>query len=261
MQKLNLKKGLLGIFIALFASLGAMLFIPQEDVYKPVETANNIEYVIVAGHGDADNGQYLTPGKRSPIWPDGHQVLEGRSTKLYALELTASLESAGLDATILNPLPYDMSLQERTKRINDMYKQDKRLFVIYVHHNAQQLTNANYVDKLGNKGFLSVADGGATGAESYTSVGRTRSDTFNNDYLIPQLEKDIPEVAWRYGSGTKGKEANFYVLKNTIPPGVLIEWCFMTTYPDSQKISSKDIRTRWVQSVTNACLNYENSLC
>lgn len=267
-MKITRTKGIVGLIIALILSATAVVFTPQREkdkkqenqVYKPLADANNCLFVIVPGHGGKDNGKYYTGGKRSPIWPDGHQVLEGVSTKLYAYELTASLMKEGLDVIMLNTQNRDMTLQERVNQVNALYSIDKRVVAIFIHHNAQQTYTAPYYDCFGNRGYLSIDQGGATGAESYTSIGLTEADNFNNNFIIPQFEKDMPDIKWRYGYKQKGKEANFTVLAYTKCPSVLEEWLFMTTYTDSQMIASDSLRQIWVSTMTKSCANYDKSL-
>ena len=40
---------------------------------------SNFIWLLDSGHGglDPDTGEYVTPGKRSPVWDDGTQYFEG----------------------------------------------------------------------------------------------------------------------------------------------------------------------------------------
>ncbi|NCU27398.1 hypothetical protein EOM86_11895, partial [Candidatus Nomurabacteria bacterium] len=110
----------------------------------------------------------------------------------------------------------------------------------------------------GMRGYTSVAAGGATGMESFTSVGWTESDNFNENYLIPELRRAMPDIRWRGGkNGNLGKEAGFYMLRNTDCPAVLIEWNFMTTYDPDAKIILDPARQRtYVDAIYNSIDRY-----
>lgn len=43
------------------------------------------------GHGGLINGEYQTPGKRSPIWDDGSQLFEGELNRAIVARIAESL--------------------------------------------------------------------------------------------------------------------------------------------------------------------------
>jgi N-acetylmuramoyl-L-alanine amidase len=201
---------------------------------------SEILVIIRAGHGTRYKNKYLTAGKQSPQWPGGLKVYEGISCMELAYDLAQKLMKADIECVIINPYNTDMTLQEEVSRVNYIYANDKRAILLNIHHNAQPTANADYTDFEGFKGFYNTQ--GATGIESYTSPGQTISDTFNNSFIIPELEKVFADVVFRYGSKTKGKEANFTVLTATSCPSILVEWMFMTTYWDCNFIANETKR-------------------
>lgn len=245
---------------ALIVSLA--IFLKNEQVATSFSHVQQIEksaicVYLVAGHGNVYNGAYLTPGKQSPTWRDGLKVYEGKSNKELTYKLAYELSRKDIDVTIINNLNFDMSLQERVAKINSLYSTDNRGIAIFLHHNAQPTTNADYTDFEGLKGYY---NNGATGIESFTSVGQTTSDIINNQFIIPELEKELPGMNFRYGKGTKGKEANFYVLTYTHCPAVLIEFGFMTTYSECVIIADECYRDIYVQALANAIKKYNEYL-
>ena len=155
------------------------------------------------GHGGVIDGVYQTSGKRSPIWSDGSQLLEG----VFNREITSILEelciSNGIECELIAPELTDVSLKERTLRANKIYRERKDAILISIHANGFSKESAN-------------------GFEIFTSKGVTKSDaiakTISKEYLLEMNELKNRGI----------KEANFYMVKRTHCPAVLIECAFMT---------------------------------
>ena len=43
----------------------------------PTSSESKYLWIFDNGHGGVVDGVYQTPGKRSPVWPDGQQLFEG----------------------------------------------------------------------------------------------------------------------------------------------------------------------------------------
>ena len=83
-----------------------------------------------------DNGHgYDTPGKRSPIWPDGSQLFEWEFNRDIVSRIEILLKKAGISCVRLVPEKEDISLSERCKRANTIAKQSDCL-LISIHANA-----------------------------------------------------------------------------------------------------------------------------
>lgn len=231
----NNSKGIIGIAGGILAVIGSVIF----GVTKVVPTELPILHaIVISGHGGEDNGVYQTAGKQSPRWPDGIKIYEGIQNRLFGYMLCASLIDANIEVTFINGYNFDLSLQERALRVNAEYDRlkainpDMHIIAVSLHSNAQIPTNADYTDNEGQRGYTSAAAGGAIGIETYTTKGWTASDNFNENYLMPKLMSKLPEFTFRRGFKQKGKEANFYILRATKCPIVLIEFGFMTTWTD-----------------------------
>lgn len=221
---------------------------------------SKIHVYIRYGHSRRWFDKYLTTGKQSPEWPDGLKIYEGISNYELALDLVRKLSAADIEATLVNNYAYfDMSLADEVKIVNYEYAKDRRIILLDLHHNAQPTDKADYIDNYGQKGYLN-SEYGATGIESFTSPGKTFSDSINNYYIIPELEKALPEFKFRYGKGTKGKEANFYVLSNSNCPAILIELGFMTTYTDCSKISNYKVRDAYTTAICAGFVKLNNDM-
>lgn len=165
-----------------------------------------------------DNGHGIdTPGKRSPVWPDGSQLFEHEFNRAIANEVMVGLSYLGIPAHLLVPEPFDIPLPERVKRVNNIASREKCLLVS-IHANA----------------------GGGTGWEIFTSPGKTKSDEYATIFFdfAKQL---LPDFRMRsdYSDGDPDKEAEFYMLTKSICPAVLTENLFMDTEKDCRFIMSK----------------------
>lgn len=165
-----------------------------------------------------DNGHGIdTPGKRSPVWPDGSQLLEWEFNRAIANEVMVGLNYLNISAHLLVPEPFDVSLTERVRRVNTIASSEKCV-LISIHANA----------------------GGGTGWEVFTSPGETTSDKYAA-ILFDVARRLLPEFRMRadYADGDPDKEAEFYMLTKTICPAVLTENLFMDTEQDCRFILSK----------------------
>jgi N-acetylmuramoyl-L-alanine amidase len=164
-----------------------------------------MKVILDNGHGKD------TPGKRSPIWADGSQLMEWKFNREIVAIIHKTLQSSGIESVIIVPEEHDVPLQERVNRANLIYKDDKNSFLISVHGNA----------------------GGGSGFEVFTSVGQTESDIIAQFFAIECI-KVIPHLRFRSDETDKDKdkEENFYILKHTNCPAILTENGFMDNLND-----------------------------
>lgn len=177
----------------------------------------NYHFLLDAGHGGLVNGVYVTPGKRSPVWPDGRQLFEGVFNRLVVRQIAQLCQNAGIQCTIIVPEEQDISLAERVRRANKIASTGKCIY-LSVHSNA----------------------GGGTGWEIWTTIGKTKSDIIA-EIFYQVAQKHFPTFKMRsdISDGDHDKEENYYVLKNTNCPAILTENFFMDTLkPDCEFIMS-----------------------
>ena len=53
---------------------------------------SNYLWIFDNGHGGLVDGVYQTPGKRSPVWPDGKQLFEGEFNRAIVNRLMDKLQ-------------------------------------------------------------------------------------------------------------------------------------------------------------------------
>jgi N-acetylmuramoyl-L-alanine amidase len=172
------------------------------------------------GHGLLDEkGVYVTPGKRAKL-PDGTMVYEGIENEKYVIALAKHAKEAGFKVIYTIPPKdfKDMSLVDRVKKANNHPNKNSMLFVS-VHNNA--------------------ANGTATGTEIFTSIGQTLSDVYAES-ILRTYQTVYPERRLRVDrtDGDLDKEANFYVLRHTHMPAILIEYGFFDTPSDYAWLSN-----------------------
>lgn len=174
-------------------------------------------WILDNGHGGIINGQYVTPGKRSPIWPDGSQLFEGVFNRIVVRKIHAMCQSNGIKSVILVPSEKDVSLATRVKEVNKIAKTTPSILVS-VHANA----------------------GGGTGWEIWTTPGLTKSDAIATEFFV-SARNFLPTFKMRTDFSDKDpdKESLFYILRYTNCPAILTENLFMDTYdPDCKFIMS-----------------------
>ncbi len=185
----------------------------------PHQTESKYLWILDNGHGGMVDGVYQTPGKRSPVWPDGTQLFEGEFNRAIVDRLMKKFESNGIDAINLVDVPKDISLPERVDTANRLARSSlKKCIYVSVHANG-------YTDESANGWCV------------YTSQGQTKSD----DIATVLFEKAAREFKGEYmrsdtyRDGDVDQESNFYVLINTSMPAILSENFFMTNYDNCHK--------------------------
>ena len=189
-----------------------------------------------------DNGHGSnTPGKRSPVWKDGSQLLEWEFTRDVARRIKRKLdEIEGIDGVLLVPEVTDIALTERANRANKYVKEHgaKNCVFISVHANA----------------------GKGTGWEAFTTKGTTNSDKFATIFYECATEKWGKDWAIRKDSsdGDPDKEENYTVLVKTNCPAVLVEYFFMDTEKDCKYINSEIGREDCADVAVSAIIRWAN---
>lgn len=175
------------------------------------------------GHGTLDkNGNYVTPGKRASF-PSGEKVYEGVENNKYVMALAKYAKEAGFNVvySVLPSNHLDVSLTERVTKANK-HPSKNSMFFLSVHNNAS-------------------GTGQAQGTEIFTSKGQTLSDIYA-EHILKQFKSILPHRKLRTDTVDKDldKEENFYVLRATLMPSVLIEYGFFDNYEDYKWLSDEN---------------------
>lgn len=187
-----------------------------------------------------DNGHGKdTRGKRSPLWPDGSQLLEWEFNRDIVCRLTEMLLRDGRSYEVLVPEMSDVPLSERCRRANEIYDREAgNCILISVHGNA----------------------GGGTGWEAYTTRGETKADGLAS-LLYEEAEWEFIRDGWRirkdFADGDADKESDFYILRHTKAPAVLTENFFMDNERDCRLMLSAEGRERIARVHFNAIKRFK----
>lgn len=205
--------------------------------------ASKYKYLIDPGHGGMVNGKYVTPGKRSPKFEDGSQLFEGVNNRDLTKRLIANLQSENIDCIDIVASEQDISLETRVQRANKQHQIKKSLYISIHSDAAGDGTNWH----------------SASGISVYTSKGQTKSDEFAQIIFDELHEQFGDTVKWRTetSDGDKDKEEDFYVLRNTNCPAVLLELGFHTNKEEAKKMLTPEFKNKVVLAITYAVKKFE----
>jgi len=175
-------------------------------------------WVLDPGHGGVLDGVYQTKGKRSPVWEDGTQYFEGEGNRNLAKKVADILDDLGISYvyTVEPDDPTDIPLAARTNFINKLNYKLK--MVVSIHSDAFSAPQAH-------------------GWSVFTSPGETTSDKVATVFykeFVKMFPEETVRDSWR--DGDADKEANFYILKKTKCPAILLENFFMTNPRECKEI-------------------------
>jgi N-acetylmuramoyl-L-alanine amidase len=161
------------------------------------------------GHGMS------TPGKRTPMLPDGRVMRENEFNRAVAALLDVHLRRCGFRTLLVAPTDEDTPLNTRTAAAN----RAKANFYISIHANA-------------------FGDGWneARGIETYYYTGSKegqKAATIIHRQLM--LGTPLPNRGVKF-------RADLAVLRDTNMPAVLVECAFMTNLPDAMLLLSEAYR-------------------
>ena len=176
-----------------------------------------------------DNGHGLnTPGKQTPLFPDGTIIKEWEFNYPTAKKLGALLEAHGLKVLYVSPTEEDTPLATRTKLAN----QAKTDLFVSIHYN-------------GYKGVW----GSHGGIETYHYPGSTKGKALA-EVIQEQL---IKSTRWR----DRGvKTANFHVLRESQMPAVLVECGFMDNPEEAAMMLEESHQQRCAEAICRGILTY-----
>jgi N-acetylmuramoyl-L-alanine amidase len=198
--------------------------------------------VLDFGHGGIDkDGNYTTAPAKMFKFPNDEVAYEGViNRQIGGLVYTHLRNHRELNTicTVKEDDPRDISLGYRVRVANALPA--KETLFISIHCNA----------------------GGGTGFEIFTSKGTTKSDALA-EAIANSVEDLYEEVGLRlrydFSDGDKDKEADFYVLRKTNGPAVLLECGFFDHPKDFALLKSTEFQCKLALRIYKGILNYINS--
>lgn len=185
--------------------------------------------LIDAGHG------INTKGKRSP----DESLLEWEWNMKTAQIVYNLLKDCGCDVELIKPEQKDIPLSERVRRVNK-YGRDSLL--VSIHVNALG-TGQEWMK--------------ARGWSIWTTEGVTESDTVA-EYIWSEAVKmwGKERVRKDMSDGDKDYEDDFYILRKTVCPAVLVENFFMDNKQDCKYLLSEKSNSECAAVIINGILKY-----
>ena len=195
--------------------------------------------IVDCGHGGIDsNGKYTTAPAKMHTFDDGTVAYEGKYNREIGKRVGDYLEELCYNVfyTILPSSARDIKL---SSRVNFANKFDKNTTMFVSFH-----SNASPSHK-------------ARGFEIFTSVGETRSDIIAT-YIAEEVIDEFPNLRFRtdYSDGDIDKESQFYVLRKTFCPSVLLENLFFDNRSDFELLRSVTFQKRLSWRISQGIIRY-----
>ena len=192
-----------------------------------------MKVLLDAGHG------IDTAGKRSP---DG-SLREYLWNRQVAGQVASLLSAEGYDVEMVVTETEDIPLKTRAKRVNDICKKigAGNALLLSIHANAA-----------GNGAWMN-----AQGWCCYTTKGITKSDkaaecmysAFEAEFKDRKMRKDPSD-------GDRDWEQDFYIIKNTSCPAVLLENFFYDNKEECEWLLREDTKARIAKAIVQGLKLY-----
>ena len=180
---------------------------------------SNYKWLLDAGHGGILNGRYATAPAKQFKFPDGLEVYEGLINRQITNKLTTLLQSAGIDFALVYDEHLDTPLAERVAIADYIYAKYKNAIYLSIHSNA----------------------GGGKGFEVFTGKGQSNSDKIAFAFCVKYIEhfKNRFPLRKDESDGDADKEEDFYVLRKTDCPALLVENLFFDNREEAEFLISE----------------------
>ncbi len=202
--------------------------------------------LLDAGHGGLDfSAKYTTKpslGKRIEFpdleLHDNGWFYEGVGNRALAWQFASRAINEGFPVSFVMDTVKDTPLYFRTLAANKIYKNHRNSFLISFHSNA----------------------GGGKGWEIFTSRGNTKSDILATEIYKATNSRMARVYRTDWSDGDPDKEKNFYILKKTSCPAVLIEHGFFDNRTEVQDLVDMKILSKFSDATWQGVKNYMKRL-
>ena len=190
-------------------------------------------YILDPGHGaiNPESGRYMTSGKRSPIFEDGSVLFEGVENRRKVKAIIQLMNENKLECVDIVNDWRDVPLRERVDQANELASTRKCIY-ISIHSNAY------------GRGWTRP-----TGI----SVHQFNLNSQIGNIFHQELSCNFDGITTDRGI----KESDFYVLRHTTCPAVLLELGFHSNKEEAKKIMSDEWIKLVAKSVVDSCLILE----
>lgn len=199
--------------------------------------------LIDCGHGGIDpkSGKYTTAGKRahhpSQVFHNDGWFYEGVFNRQIGRKVALMLMSAGVPVVYVHHEHNDRTLKERVNSANLMHRTTPCLY-FSIHANA--------------------ANTRARGFEIFTSVNASKTSQDIATDIYEGVEGLTQyRLPMRKGAGNeKFKRENFYVVRHTVMPAVLVECAFFDNLEDALLLNRCDFQTDMAAVFAKVLIEY-----
>ena len=199
-----------------------------------------------AGHGGIDpvtkKYQALTGGKQfthpSGTFHEGRTFYEGVFNRQLAGLLEQALRAQGVDVVKVYHPTTDTTLQNRVDTANTHHALVREGVFVSIHANA--------------------ANTKARGFSIWTTKGRTASDALASS-IFQAVDSALGKTIQMRQDRTDGDhdyEENFFVLRNTRMPSVLIETLFFDNLQDATLLNNPQFQRQMADAIAQGILNH-----
>jgi N-acetylmuramoyl-L-alanine amidase len=196
-------------------------------------------YIFDAGHGGLhpETGEYQTAGKR--MVKDGTVFYEGVNNRDNVFRILEAMEEADLEAIDIVNDWRDIPLNERVRRANELARGRKCVY-ISIHSDAN--SNGTQWNQ-------------ASGIGTYVYKNGSSNSNALAKYMNQELVCNFSGIA----KDRRVKKCEFYVVRKTNCPAVLLELGFHTNEKEVKLMQGEDWKNRVVKSIVDACQIFESN--
>jgi N-acetylmuramoyl-L-alanine amidase len=199
-----------------YVILGGLASVQQKVVSQISGPLAGLTIVVDPGHGGHDPGAI------------GNKLVEKEIVLDVGTRLKNKLDDAGSYVIMTRYNDTYVSLENRVKKAEEV---GANAF-ISIHVNSYNGTKPN-------------------GTETYWNSLHSSEDS---KALANEIQKELVENLGTYNRGIK--EANFYVIKHTTMPSVLVEIAFISNPNDARKLADSGFREKAAEAIYQGILNF-----
>lgn len=254
----------LGASFQAYAKSDQKLEEAQEVSQVTMATRHNVSPREATDAGKLEQGDWVwllnnshgkdTPGKRYRFdkrLPNGqHTIYEWQLNRAIVRRVITRCNELGLNYRVLVTEDTDVPLKERVARANALQKQLGNCLLLTFDHNAGGFDNEHSASIAETYGYDAVA--AASGMEGFHHTNNKKMEHFL-EVLGQNVEKRLPD--W-YSRGTKAK--NFYTIRKTTMPAVILELGFFDNYKEACFIQSEAFQSKMTEAIVETMCYFSN---
>lgn len=211
--------------------------------------------LLEAGHGGYDFEKrinYTNPKNgKFFIHPDGTAIYEGEFNRAIVARLIPMLQAQGLKVINIVPEIQDINLNERVKRINALFAQDKSCIHYSIHANAFETKEGKPQAHGAQVNVHTQPSERSMQMAKAIEKAALESPIFHNNKA-----QELERLKWRFI-----EPKNLQMCRETHTPSVLIENPFMTNYQETKLwLLSEQGRDKLANWIFQGIMNYVNGL-